>query len=195
VLLGVGTAMMLGGLIVVANPDSGLGYDTASQTYLPRDPNYQNAIQALRSKCAIVVGYVHDCYGNTNPPTASNCPRSTDITADIDRWFSIYDIDGIFIDQVLDTDLSRAASLVAAVRSHRNDAVVVLNPGRLPSIDFMRTTDPAIVVIQEQAFAQYGSWPPDGWVRDRATGAASIADGRLAIIAHTHSKPTRTLTN
>jgi hypothetical protein len=189
--LNVAPAMMLGGLIVVANDGNGPGYNEDTQTYNPPSQDYINVIKALHSQCALVVGYVHDCYANTNPPNAASCPRSHEITADIDRWFSIgYDIDGIFIDQVLDTDLSRAVSLVTAVRSNRSDAVVVLNPGRLPAIELMYATDPAIVVISERLFADYNSFPPVGWVTDRAAGNFGnppISDGRLAIIANTDS--------
>jgi hypothetical protein len=189
--LDVASAMMLGGLIVVANDGNGPGYNENTHTYDPPSQDYINVIDALHRQCALVVGYVFDCWANTNPPNASNCPRSHEITADIDRWFGIgYDIDGIFIDQVLDTDLSRAVSLITAVRSHRSDAVVVLNPGRLPAIEFMYATDPAIVVIQERPFAAYNSWPPAGWVQDRAAGNFGdppISDDRLAIIANTDS--------
>jgi hypothetical protein len=189
--LDVASPMMLGGLIVVANDGNGPGYNEGTHTYNPPNQDYINVIDALHRQCARVVGYVYDCWANTNPPNAPSCPRSHEITADIDRWFSIYDIDGIFIDQVLDTDIPRAASLIAAVRSHRSDAVVVLNPGRLPQkIDFMYATDPAIVVIQEETFAHYNVWPPAGWVRDRADGNFGdppIPDDRLAIIANTDS--------
>jgi hypothetical protein len=190
--LDVASAMTLGGLIVVANDGNGPGYNDNTHAYNPPNHDYINVIDALHRQCALVVGYVYDCWANTNPPNAPNCPRTHDIIADIDRWFSIgYDIDGIFIDQLLDTDLDRAVSLITAVRSHRSDAVVVLNPGLLPDIDFMYATDPAIVVIKEQIFAQYNGWPPVGWVRDRATGnfgVPPISDDRLAIIAHTDSK-------
>jgi Spherulation-specific family 4 len=192
VLLDVGRTMMLGGLIVIANPHNGPGYDDTAKVYLPTDPNYVSSIASLRRMCASVIGYVHDCYGNTNPPGASNCPRTTNVIADIGRWFNAYGVDGIFIDQVSRNDVSRAASLVAAVRSHRSDAIVVLNPGNIPSSEFMEATSPAIVVIQEQAFAKYGddAWPPTEWVRDRQTGNITIPGHRLAIIAHTPTSPT-----
>lgn len=179
-LLDAGNAMMLGGLIVVANPDNGPG--------ISADSDYVSSIGALRDICTIVVGYVHDCYNNTG--TTTNCPRPTDIADDIDRWFSIYEIDGIFIDEVLGSDIPRATSLVAAVRAHSNDAIVVLNPGSIPPREFMEATDPAIVVIQEQKFAAYETWPPDGWVKDRAAGDVSIGAHRLAIIAHTQTTAT-----
>jgi hypothetical protein len=105
---------------------------------------------------------------------------------DVDRWFDTYGVDGIFVDQLLPDRVDHAERLVQQVLSRRSDAIVVLNPGSIPPEDFMERTHPAIVVIQEQAFAQYGeAWPPNGWVKDRAMGATSIAATRLAIIAHT----------
>lgn len=91
---------------------------------------------------------------------------------------------------MLGSDIPRATSLVAAVRAHSNDAIVVLNPGSIPPREFMEATDPAIVVIQEQKFAAYETWPPDGWVKDRAAGDVSIGAHRLAIIAHTQTTAT-----
>jgi Spherulation-specific family 4 len=184
VLSDVGRAMMVGGLLVVANPGDGPGYDNEAGAYLPANPDYVSVIAALRAQCTSVLGYVHDCYANTNPPTADNCPRRTEILDDVDRWFSIYDVDGIFIDQVLRDDPSRAAQLVAEIRDRRDNAAVVLNPGNLPSREFVVATDPAIVVIREQSFDGYAGWPPDGWVRDRASSQAAIAASRLAIVAH-----------
>jgi hypothetical protein len=177
VLTEVGRTLMLGGLMVVANHDDG-HFDAVDQ-------NYANAIEALRNICTPVLGYVHDCYDNTK--TDDNCPRTTGIMDDVARWFNTYGVDGIFIDQILRERVGHAQTLVQGVLNRRSDATIVLNPGSIPSEDFMTKTHPAIVVIQEQAFAEYGdAWPPDGWVRDRAMGGAtSIAANRIAIIAHT----------
>jgi hypothetical protein len=67
----------------------------------------------------------------------------------------------------------------------------------------MNETKPAIVIIQEQTFAAYESWPPleggppplgDNWVRERATAVTlpvnPISARRIAIIAHTPTSPT-----
>jgi hypothetical protein len=76
--------------------------------------------------------------------------------------------------------------------ANRSDAIVVLNPGKIPSSEFMEATSPAIVVIQEQAFAKYGdnAWPPVKWVRDRKMGIITVPSRRLAIIGHTPTSPT-----
>jgi hypothetical protein len=172
---------------------------------------YVEAIEAVVRRCGRVVGYVHDCYGGhfpaDDPP--SDCPRpktedgpgtalpgKPTIEKDIARWFAAYpNVGGIFIDQVDRDDVDRAVELRKMVdRKYQErwinfpgrSAVTVLNPGSIPSLDFMTRTDPAIVVIQEQSYDHFrANWPPAGWVRDRDGGDLSIPAARLAIIAHT----------
>jgi hypothetical protein len=167
VLLAVGRKLQKG-LITVANPSSGPGDPPPNQDYV-------KAIRALHNRCASVIGYVHDSYG-TNP----------NVFDDMDEWFSLYDVDGIFIDQASHTDQQRTATLLDHVRGDHADRIIVLNPGTIPSQEFVEAADPALVVIQEQAAAVYeGNWPPAGWVRDRADSNDSISADRLAVIAHT----------
>jgi hypothetical protein len=175
------------GLIVVANPESGPGYDPDTGTYRDPDPNYVDAMGSIRAHCSLVLGYVHDCYANTSTD-ASTCPRVTNIFDDVDRWLQAYTIDGLFVDQTSATDLDRAEELVSEILQRRPGAVVVLNPGSTPSREFMSRTEPAIVVIQEDEFSDYSTWPGEQWVSDRenATNPTPPAD-RLAIIGHTPS--------
>jgi hypothetical protein len=183
VLTDVARTMMLGGLLVVANDNSG--------HFKKADEKYTKAIEALQGACSPVLGYVHDCYDNTG--TGALCPRTTDIMDDVDRWFTIYGVDGIFIDQLLRERVEHAERLVQDVLNRRRDAIVVLNPGNIPEEDFMARTHPAIVVIQEDRFADYEGWPPAGWVTNRATEATTSIDAnRLAIIAHTLPDPPNT---
>ena len=174
-----------GRLVVVANPGDGPGYDPETGSYREEDENYVRAIARVTGVCGTVIGYVHDCYGDTNPPNANNCPRVTEIADDIARWFDIYKVDGIFIDQTSATDQVRGEELISLVKGVKSDALVVLNAGTIPSLAFMEATDPAVVVVQEQSFEHFESWPPPGWVRDRANGDLSIPATRLAIIGHT----------
>ncbi|WNB86702.1 spherulation-specific family 4 protein [Cellulomonas sp. ATA003] len=173
-----------GAVVVIANPDNGPGYDPDTRAYRPTDHNYVRSIADLKKARATVIGYVHDCYGNTNPPEAESCPRLTKIEDDIARWFEVYDVEGIFIDEASHTDVERGAWLTSVVRSHRPDAVVVFNPGTLPSEEFMAATDPATVVLQEQAYRPFGRWPTRGWVKDREDGVRTVPARRLGIIAH-----------
>jgi hypothetical protein len=182
-------------LIVIANPDNGPGSP---------DPAYVAAIDKVIRRCGMVVGYVHDCYNGDFPEDdpPSNCPRATLIEQDMARWFTAYPrVSGIFVDQVKRGDANRAGDLKDMVvdayakrwPGSERGPVIVLNPGSIPSTTFMYKTDPAIVVIQEQTFDYFRSWPPSGapgWVQDREAGALSgIPARRLAIIAHTPQNP------
>jgi hypothetical protein len=189
VLVDVGKKLRMGGLLVIASPAKGPGWDNGP------NPNYEFEIKRLRSICASVVGYITDCYNDTDVDEGPDpaCPRRTTREADIERWFGIYNVHGIFIDEVERDEVAHAIQLVQMVRARRNKALIVLNPGNLPSRDFIEGTDPAIVVIRENTFAAYQGWPPQdpeaAWLRDREGagpgGADWIPAHRLAIIAHT----------
>jgi hypothetical protein len=157
---------LAGGLITVANPSSGPG-DHREQAYV-------DVIKALHERCTSVVGYVHDSFGQR---------ASTLVFEDIDKWFGMYEVDGIFIDELADQQL--AVTLVSRVRNGHAGSIVILNPGTIPPESFVEATDPAIIVIQEQAASAYESnWPSVAWVQDRIGSSDLIPADRLAIIAH-----------
>jgi hypothetical protein len=156
------------------------------------------ATAAVTRRCGLVVGYVHDCYNNNffGGHAPSNCPRTPaagppwilpgkpPIEDDIGHWFAAYpNVAGIFIDQVDADNVNRASDLKKIVdRKYAEQwknfpgrsAVTVLNPGRIPSVDFIAATDPAIVVIQEQSHQQFRTnWPPPGLVENRDGGDQS----------------------
>ncbi len=66
------------------------------------------------------------------PGRCGQLPRLTAIEDDVARWFEIYDVDGIFIDQASGTDVARGGWLTSVVQSQKSDAVIVLNPGTIP---------------------------------------------------------------
>jgi hypothetical protein len=184
VLLNVGRTMMLGGLIVVANHGDG--------HFVEKDSDYEISIDALRRICTPVLGYVHDCYNGTKQDENCSGYEAANVVLDVAKWFNTYNVAGIFVDQVgsREIDVPRAKLLVEQVRNARSDAIVVLNPGSIPSQTFMMETDPAIVVIREAPIDDYQDFPPAddqyAWLRNRANGEyAGIEPGRLAIIAHT----------
>jgi hypothetical protein len=185
VLLSASRTMGPGGLVAVANHNDG--------HFLQADPEYVDIINIARGMCTTVLGYVHDCYNGTK--TDENCSNYApqNVMGDVDRWFSTYHVDGIFIDQVGSRDgldEPRAPSLVEQIRNRHSGAIVVLNPGSIPSEKFMLDTDPATVVVRETSINDYDGFPPTGdkyaWLRSRANpGDVAIAPRRLAIIAHT----------
>src|SRR5215204_6146325 len=90
-LTNVGGILTPGQLMVVVNHDDGHFHAV--------NPDYKRVIGNLNGVCALILGYVHDCYNDTKvePPL---CPRTTDIMEDVDRWFATYGVAGIFIDQI-----------------------------------------------------------------------------------------------
>lgn len=130
VLVDVGKKLRMGGLLVIASPAKGPGWDNTGP-----NANYEFEIERLRSVCVPVVGYITDCYNDTDVDEGPDpaCPRRTTREADIERWFGIYNVHGIFIDEVERDEVAHAIQLVQMVRARRNKALIVLNPGNIPS--------------------------------------------------------------
>ena len=70
-------------LVAILNPNSGPGAG--------RNSDYVNAIQALRVSGGRVIGYVSSAYTTR---------AAEEVRGDIDRYYSFYEIDGIFIDEM-----------------------------------------------------------------------------------------------
>src|SRR5436190_3744456 len=79
-------------VLAIMNPNNGPGASALS--------SYASAINSLKQSGGRVIGYVYSSY--TARPLA-------DVQADIDRYYSFYNIDGIFVDEV--TNDSTAAHL------------------------------------------------------------------------------------
>ncbi|WP_269537104.1 spherulation-specific family 4 protein [Cerasicoccus fimbriatus] len=71
-------------IVTIMNPASGPG-----TSY---DVNYENAVDNLRLKGGLVIGYV---------PTTYSARPVAQVKADIDQYVAWYDIDGIFLDETL----------------------------------------------------------------------------------------------
>src|SRR5688572_2010115 len=70
-------------LIAIMNPNNGPG--------AVKNNNYAGAINALKGSKGRVIGYVHTSYTKR---------AAEEVRRDIDRYYSFYDIDGIFIDEM-----------------------------------------------------------------------------------------------
>lgn len=68
------------------NPGNGPG--------LAVDGNYSTAVNSLRAVGGNVIGYVYTSYGSR--PIA-------DVLADVDRYDTFYNVDGIFVDEMANT--------------------------------------------------------------------------------------------
>jgi Spherulation-specific family 4 len=131
--------------IKVMNPDSGVGRAF--------DPGYLGAVQASQAAGVLVIGYVYTSYGARS---------AADILTEIATYMAWYGVDGIFLDEV-----SSDARLVLYYRQfadavHREQSLVVLNPGTYPAEDYMHIAD--VVLTFEGGFDAYRALRVPAWV-------------------------------
>ncbi|MDP2308505.1 MAG: spherulation-specific family 4 protein [Pseudomonadota bacterium] len=165
--------------ILIANPDSGPGGSV--------DPEYVSAVTKAKAAGVRVIGYVYTSYGNRS---------AAEVKADIEKYKSWYQVDGIFLDEVSDqAGLIPYYQDVADYVRAGQGSLVMLNPGVYPDEGYMNVGD--IVVVFEDDYSVYlnatvPSWAsnyppskfshlvyaaPDGAALDRA---ASLAGQRNA---------------
>lgn len=141
-----GTATKTG--LVVANPSSGPG--AAS------DPNYVTYIASTQAAGIGVIGYVDTNYGAIAAAT---------VEANIDKYYTWYGVDGIFLDRVSTSvgDLTYYTTLYQYVRAKTGADLVVLNPGTNTVEGYAAISD--IILNFEGTYASYGSFTPSTWTR------------------------------
>lgn len=104
---------------VIVNPASGPGNAT--------DPAYTKAVNQIRAAGAKAIGYVHISYGKR---------PIEQVMADIDRYRTFYELDGVFIDEMASGDsqeiVAYQAGLIEQIRSRRPNWSIVVNPGVTP---------------------------------------------------------------
>lgn len=132
--------------LAVMNPASGPG--------VASDPNYVAQIAAARAAGIIVLGYVYSSYATRSAAA---------VQADIDTYYALYPVDGIFIDEAANscTDQPYYAALDAYVKSKGGLGRTVINPGINTPECFITAAD--IILNFEGSFTAYQSWAPDGW--------------------------------
>ena len=125
--------------LLVADPADGPG--TRS------DPHYAAAIDQARQRGILVLGYVTLDYG---------ARPGAEVEADIERWYTWYAPDGIFIDLVPTSaeHVEACHALYAATkRRSASSGLVVLNPGTHTLEAYMDTCD--ILLGSESTWATY----------------------------------------
>jgi Spherulation-specific family 4 len=116
--------------LVTINPNSGPGTSI--------DQNYVNLVNNLHSKNIIVIGYDYTSYG-TRSMTAAK--------ADVDKYFSWYNIDGIFYDEMNNSPggAQYYKDLTAYIRSKKSNAFIMGNPGADTAAEYIGTCDTIII--------------------------------------------------
>jgi hypothetical protein len=156
-------------IVTIVNPASGPG---GSQ-----DSNYVSGINELRDAGVIVLGYVSTAYTGRSLSA---------VKADIDRWDSWYDVDGIFFDE--QTNWSGGESYYTQAGDYAESKgldFTVGNPGANSIPSYLSTVD--VVLIYESPglpnLDNYASWEsydngqlgmipfgvsslPTGWLQD-----------------------------
>lgn len=141
--------------ILIMNPNSGPGKAL--------DPNYITAINTVHTAGSnfLVYGYVHTKYGKRSLAT---------VEGEIDKYYSWYAVDGIFVDET-----ASAASYVASyyqplanyITSKKSGASVMLNPGVYPDQSYLNITVPSgsslIVNVFESSYASYLTATVPSW--------------------------------
>jgi hypothetical protein len=152
----------------IMNPSSGPG--TA------KNPPYTEAISYCHGKMQHVIGYVHTSYGFR---------ALGDVIKDIDTYYSLYPVDGIFVDEMDNCDIcllptgmsektyyGRIYTHVKQKSSGRGD--VVGNPGSAASTAWQIDSPVADkLVVFEGTRASYADWSPPAWVMSRSASKFS----------------------
>jgi hypothetical protein len=137
--------------IMVMNPNSGVGSGF--------DQSYLETVQAAQRAGVLVIGYVYTSYGDRDP---------ADVLTEIATYMDWYGVDGIFLDEV-----SSDARLVSHYRQfadtvHREQSLVVLNPGTHPAEDYMHIAD--VVLTFEGNYDAYRKLKVPAWVWNHDPG-------------------------
>jgi len=161
------------GITAILNPDSGPGSTL--------DTNYTAVVGSLQAAGGRVIGYVHTSYGTRSAAT---------VLAEIDRYYALYGVDGIFIDEMSNdtAHLGYYQSLHDHIRGLDGSGFIVGNPGTQTASDYLATAD--VLVTFESPAAEYAGYAADAWTQTQdASRFAHLvyevpdADAMQAVIA------------
>jgi hypothetical protein len=133
--------------LAVANINSGPGGPTI-------DTNYQSQVVLAQQAGLTVVGYVDSAYATKS---------LANFRSEVDAWFELYTVTGIFVDDVT-TDCLNSTYYTAIydyVKSYNTTYTVIINPGAIVPFCFEQVGD--IIVNFEGNISQYDNWQPAGW--------------------------------
>ena len=137
-------------LVAIMNPNNGPG--------TKQNANYVAAVNSLRATGGRVIGYVYTSYAARDTNT---------VTADIDRYFSFYAVDGIFLDEMTDdadtSHLDYYAVLYQYIQRQGTNLVVVGNPG-INTQETYLTRPAADMLVTFESNTGYPALVVDGWV-------------------------------
>jgi Spherulation-specific family 4 len=127
--------------LTIINPNSGPG--------ATRDPNYVNQVNKSKAAGLQVIGYVYTKWGSR---------ASAQVKNDIDRYYSWYGVDGIFLDEA-STDCTKESyysDLNKYVKSKGGKGITTINPGVSTQECYINSAD--IIVNFEGVYSDYLNW-------------------------------------
>ena len=137
-------------LVAIMNPNSGPG--------TMQDPDYVAAVANLHAAGGRVIGYVFTSYGTRNTRT---------VEWEINRYFSFYSVDGIFLDEMTsDTNtnnLNYYSALYQYIQTKGTNLLVAGNPG-INTQEAYLTRSTADVVVTFEGKMGYAAYVADDWV-------------------------------
>jgi hypothetical protein len=157
-------------LTAIMNPGNGPGGAS--------DANYVSAVNSLRAAGGKVIGYVYSSYGSR--PLAQ-------VTADIDRYASWYNVDGIFVDEMANTGpaerLNYYKSIYDHVKNINSNWQVVGNPGTATIEQYLTWPSADRLTVFENVGSAYAGYTPSAW-------NSSYADDHFVHLLHTEPSST-----
>jgi len=138
------------GITAILNPDSGPG--------AVLDPAYGSVVSGLQAAGGRVIGYVHTAYGTRS---------ATAVQTEISRYYALYGVDGIFIDEMSNdaAKLGYYRSLRDYIRGLDADGYIVGNPGTQTAEGYLATAD--LLVTFESPAAEYAGYEADAWTQSQ----------------------------
>jgi spherulation-specific family 4 protein len=134
----------------IMNPGSGPGNF--------QDSNYVGAVDSLRSAGGKVIGYVSTSWGNRSAAV---------VKADIDKYVSWYNIDGIFFDEMTNTGtngtLNYYQDIYDYVKSINSGWEVMGNPGTSTTESYLTRPVADSLIVTENVGASYPGYTPSSW--------------------------------
>ena len=137
-------------LVAIMNPNNGPGTTLS--------PNYVAAVNGLHAAGGRVIGYVYTSYATRDTNT---------VKADIDRYFSFYSVDGIFLDEMTNdgnaNHLNYYAAIYQYIQQQGTNLLVVGNPG-INTLEIYLARPVADVLVTFEADTGYPALAVDRWV-------------------------------
>ncbi|GAA4080652.1 spherulation-specific family 4 protein [Nonomuraea soli] len=139
----------------------------------PAHPAWTEAIGRIRATGALPLGYVDTGYlgttgHTTRQGTTTMAAWSTQIKADLDEWFDLYDgVAGVFLDQTPatcgadDLYVDAYAEISDYISDNHPNAYIVINPGVSVPQCYERIA--TTILTFEHTYASYLSFTPPAW--------------------------------